>query len=361
MIFKAITNGHTVSDKKRLIIDKKIGIFEDRFFGSPMMTNTHFRPLVIGSLKLCSNLIQGPLAGYSCSAMRRLTRHFPGCAYTTTEMISAHQLVHGKHNQMRYLHKADDENIVSYQLSGRCPDILKQATVICEQHGADIIDLNCGCPQPKIRKKQQGSKQIENPEKLYDLICSMRSATTLPLTAKIRLLPSQQGDNKTVIDALIQGGVDAITVHGRTWQDNYDVDCNWAAVREIVQYSRVPIIANGSVSSTAEAISVLETTHADAVMLSRAGLGKPWLFNSILNQVEPQITPTTKKRLLIEHLSGLAQLDGEFKALLQARSLVKYYFPKLSGLAPQSSLEQLYQCINNHDSSETSISTNTPS
>lgn len=277
--------------------------------------------------------------------MRQLTHYFPGCAYTTTEMMSAHQLVYGKHQQKRFYHKDPSEQIVCYQLSGRCEDILKQATNHCEQLGADIIDLNCGCPQPKIRKKQQGSKQIEDPEKLYRLIKAMRSATSLPLTAKIRLLPPGKGDNLIVIEALIKAGVDAITVHARTWRDDYDVACDWASVRTIVDNSSVPIIANGSITSTKEALDVFKITGADGLMLSRVSLGRPWIFKEILENKPQHITQVAKADLLIEHLSKLSELEGEFKTLLQARSLVKYYLPALADQSTQSSLEALYQVI----------------
>ncbi len=305
------------------------------------MASQYFKPLTIGSRTFSSNLIQGPLAGYSCSAMRKQVDKFGGHAFTTSEMMSAQHLIQCPTHSVRFHHKDPSESTVCFQLSGRQADILAQAATQCQLLGADIIDLNCGCPQPKIRKKQQGSKQIEDPERLFHLVRQMRQVTQTPLTAKIRLLPNNMGDNRVTIDVLTQAGVDAITIHARTWKDDYTVDCDWQTVKELVAYSSVPIIVNGSITTRQQAIDVLQQTQAAGIMISRAGLGQPWLFKQIFDNQPLSITQNTKIDLFIDHLQSLCKLDGEYKTLLQARSLLKYYFHVPKSVITFTSLDGL--------------------
>jgi tRNA-dihydrouridine synthase B len=287
-------------------------------------------PLRLGSLELPINVVQGPLAGYSCAPFRKLIERFGAVGYTTTEMISAYELAHNIVQPRRYTFKDPDEALLCYQLSGNQPDVLSRAVEKVVSCGADLIDLNCGCPQAKIRKKRQGSRLLCEPEYLYQLLCAMRSAADLPMSAKVRVDgASGESFNREVAEAIVSAGMDFMVVHGRHWQERYDVPVRCHDIAQMVSYADIPVIANGDVSDTASLRTVMEKTQAAGVMISRASLGKPWLLAQIHSECkgEEYIPPDAaeRDRIWLCHIRGLIELDGETRALLQARGLAKYY------------------------------------
>ena len=293
------------------------------------------KPLTIGALTLPTNIIQGPLAGYSCSPFRQLIWQFGGVAYCTTEMLSANNIVHRPDQPIRYRERANNEAYWCVQLAGAKPEVLYQATQMVSEWGADIIDLNCGCPQPKIRKKQMGSALLSTPEQLYQCVSAMRSATDAALTVKIRVNP--WGDDAwrvAVLNAIESAGADALIVHGRHWTERYDVPARWQEIAWFATNASIPVIANGDVSDYESFKWLLTQTRCDGVMVSRASVGKPWLFHAIGLQQNnsPMHFPDDQQQvdLLLTHVRELVRVDGEVKALLQARKLVAYYFPTVT-------------------------------
>ena len=275
-------------------------------------------------------IIQGPLAGYSCSPFRRLIWRFGNPAFCTTEMISAKDLRYRKQKPQRYLYRDESEKVLSYQIAGRDPDDIKYATEAVSAAGADIIDLNCGCPKPKIRRKGLGTKLLTQPELLYELVSAMRKNTHAQVSIKIRVSePANDHDDFAVIDAAQSAGVNFIIVHGRHWTEKYDVNCRIEPIKRIKQYAKVPIIANGDVDSLQQYQNLLDVTGCDGIMISRATVGQPWLIGSIQAGVAKQdFKPPTQKeigQIFIEHLSDLIKLDGDFLAVMQSRKLAKYY------------------------------------
>lgn len=288
------------------------------------------RPLKLGSLTLPTNLIQGPLAGYSCAPMRELAWRFGGVGYCTTEMLSAHIVAERLPQARRFEYKSKEEKWLCCQLSGKNADVLARATERVVGEGADLVDLNCGCPQPKIRKKGHGSKLLADPEGLYQLLRSMRSVTDKPMSAKIRVdADSGERFNREVAQAIEAARMDFMVVHGRHWKERYDVAANFDEIAAFVNMVSIPVIANGDVDGWSSASRVLTATGAAGVMVSRAGLGRPWLFRHIEKQSkgEEVSEPGLPEReaLFLEHVTGLVELDGEYSALLQARKLSKYY------------------------------------
>jgi tRNA-dihydrouridine synthase B len=302
------------------------------------------KPLVIGSLSFAHHLIQGPLAGYSCAPFRKLFSQFSAPAYCVTEMISALDLTRHKNLHSRYLWRDPAEERLCYQLSGNCPTTLRAATAIVSDLGADLIDLNCGCPKQKIRKKKCGSYLLTQPQLIGEIVANMKSATQAAVTVKIRV-DNQSDSHLLVAEAATQAGADALIVHGRHWSEGYDTPCRTNSIREIVKAVTIPVIANGDVSDIASLNSMLETGAA-GVMISRAGTGKPWLFQQLLQEMSGKIyTPPTLDviiELFTQHVTGLADLEGEFKASLQNRKLLPYYFrdyfspERLTTLMPMS-------------------------
>ena len=283
-------------------------------------------PFKIGTLTLPHRLIQGPLAGFSCAPFRQLYYHYTPPAYCVTEMMSAHDVIHKHQPDSRYLYRAPEEKIVCYQLSGHDPDIVAQAAVRVQALGADLIDLNCGCPKAKIRKKGAGSALLDDPERLAKIIRAVRAVTTIPFSVKIRLV----GDTREVMLAktIEQAGADALIVHGRLWTDDYDKPCDLSQIASIKQALTIPVIANGDIADHASLARAITNTGCDAYMIARAGSGNPWLYQQLLADPDAVVPVgyAERVRCFITHLHGLARLESEHKAVLQSKSLVRYYF-----------------------------------
>ncbi|MBS0358542.1 MAG: tRNA-dihydrouridine synthase family protein, partial [Proteobacteria bacterium] len=221
----------------------------------------YIKPIQLGSLKLQSNIVQGPLAGYSCAPFRVLAWRYGQPGFCTTEMISANDLVHRREKPKRFLYRDPEEKILSYQLSGNDPLMLAKATEIVTKEGADIIDLNCGCPVNKIRRKNCGSKLLTTPEQLYQLIRAIKQNTDAVVSIKIRVAsPVHDHDEALIIDAATKAGVDFITVHGRHWTERYDKLCQIEAIARIVKMTNLPIFANGDVADIDSLNHIFEKT-----------------------------------------------------------------------------------------------------
>lgn len=281
-------------------------------------------PWQIGGLTLPHRLIQGPLAGYSCAPFRELFNHFTAPAYCVSEMSSAVDVMSKHDLQSRYLYRSPREKILAYQLSGNNPQVLAQAASFLQTIGADLIDINCGCPKTKIRKKGAGSALLEDPQKLVQIIQQVRDAISIPLTVKIRI----QGSDKdlTLAQQIEQAGADALIVHGRRWVDDYTVATDLNQIASIKSYVGIPVIANGDIADFSSLNKAIAITGCDGFMIGRAGSGKPWLYQELLDGRRVDLSWKEKVAFFIEHLEGLALLEDEFKAILQGKSLVRYYF-----------------------------------
>ena len=226
-----------------------------------------------------------------------------------------------------------------YQISGNKPEVLSLAVEKVMRCGADLIDLNCGCPQPKIRKKNQGSRLLSDPDYLYQLLRAMRSASTVPMSAKVRVDGgSGESFNREVAQAIESSGMDFMVVHGRNWLERYDVPVRYQDIADMVSYVGIPVIANGDVSDYSSLLRLMTETQAAGAMIARASMGKPWLFAQLqaASQGESFVCPNTAERnqLWVSHVMGLAELEGEQRALLQMRGMAKYYgFPEMASLS----------------------------
>lgn len=306
-------------------------------------------PWQIGSLTLSHRLIQGPLAGYSCAPFRVLFNEFTPPAYCVSEMSSALDVLHKHSEQSRYIYRAPQERLLAYQISGTEPEVLAQAALRLEQLGADLIDINCGCPKNKIRKKGAGSALLENPKRLIAIIEKVRAAISIPLTIKIRLQDQEQ--NISLAQDIAAAGASALIVHGRRWTDDYDIACNLQQIAQIKQNIAIPVIANGDISNKEDLEQAIVQTGCDAYMIARGGSGRPWLYQELLQGQTEVIDSATKINLFMQHLAGLAALEDEYKAVLQSKSLIRYYFKRyltpeqLNAFYKLSSLTQIAHFI----------------
>src|SRR3990167_6576133 len=282
--------------------------------------------LQIGPLQFKSNLIQAPLAGVSCAPFRSLVWEFGDIAYCCTEMLSAHDIATGVLREPRFQVRYPNEKTLCWQLSGNNPDHLAMASDYAISQGANILDLNCGCPQPKIRKKGCGSRLLTDEKKLSELVKSMQRDKKIPVTIKMRINAGQKEFCEITLAKILEAaGVDAITVHGRHWSHDYDIPCKIDAIAKIADAVKIPVIGNGDIDSSQQLKKFLSDTQCAGFMIGRAGVGQPWIFHQLLNT---SFTPPTSKimgKLFLKHISGLVELEGEYQAILQSRKLGKYY------------------------------------
>lgn len=291
--------------------------------------------LKIGQLTFENNLIQGPLAGISCAPFRELIWQYSQPAYTCTEMISCQTLNHAPLSiQKRYVLKAANEGPVCFQLAGKDPREISEAVKRVTDLGADLIDLNCGCPVKKIRRKGMGSRLLQDPQSLYAAIVAMKQSTHLPVTVKVRVQGgSQFAINDDIANAVTDAGADALIVHGRNWTEHYEKDCNYSEIKYFVDRMSIPVIGNGDVCDLNTLNKMLETGCA-GVMIARAGVGQPWLVERLTKEANNQLfqLPLLKERggAFLRHVTGLQDLlQNEKFAVLQARTFAKYYAREL--------------------------------
>lgn len=292
---------------------------------------TLIKQLTLGSHTFANNIIQGPLAGYSCAPFRRITRLYGDPAFACTEMISSKALLYQpKKSLQRYVIKDPQEGPVCFQLSGNDPHILAQATKIVADYGADLIDLNCGCPVKKIRAKGLGSSLLTQPLTLFKLIQAMKQSTRVPVSIKIRVDGAgPEATHKELVKVIKDAGVDYLIVHGRHWTENYDIQCHYDQIKYFVEELPIPVIGNGDIACF-DSLKTMFATGCAGVMISRAGVGQPWLIKELIaranNKPYQGLTLTQIGLIFLEHIEGLSSLFNNDKfTIVQARKLAKYY------------------------------------
>jgi len=294
------------------------------------------KPLLIANKTYPVNIIQGPLAGISAAPFRELTWRYSKPAFSCTEMISCKTLIHqSKQSRQRFIEKDPHEGPVCFQLAGNNPMELAEATKMVTDYGADLIDLNCGCPVKKIRSKGAGSSLLTEPTKLYKMIAALKQNTHVPVSIKIRVEgSSDEKSNSEVAKVVTEAGADFLVVHGRHWRENYETPCHHHEIRFFVEQLNIPVIGNGDIADI-DSLLKMFTTGCAGVMLSRAGVGQPWLIAKLIAEMKQEKfdTPNASEigAIFIEHVLGLTRLlRSEKFAVMQARKLAKYYARGLS-------------------------------
>jgi len=296
------------------------------------------KPLTLGNTTFPVNIIQGPLAGISCAPFRRLTWRYSKPAFSCTEMISCKTILHQPQQSLaRYIQKDPQEGPVCFQLSGSDPKELSEAVKRVTEHGAVLIDLNCGCPVKKIRGRGAGSKLLTNTPVLYQLIRAMKESTHLPVSVKIRVEITDEKFNDEVAQVVTDAGADFLVVHGRHWTQHYETPCRHDEIAFFVDRLKIPVIGNGDIACV-ESLKKMYATGCAGVMIGRAGVGQPWLIAKLIAAMQGQSYEIPADNeicdVLIEHVTSLAELlQSEKFAVLQARTFAKYYARHLTNRA----------------------------
>ena len=290
------------------------------------------QPFQIGALTLPSRFLQAPLAGYSLAPFRQLIQQYSGSHLTYTEMLPATLIAQQNKNEKDpHLWKDPREQYLGYQLGGSKLSMLQHAVEAISAFNVQTIDLNCGCPQRKIRKKGWGSALLEDPENLLGLLSQLRKDIVCPFSIKIRLHPeNNQNLNKEIIDCAQVSGCDFITIHARHWSERYETMCRYEQAADLFNYAKIPIIINGDIEDEISLTKWLSVASWDGVMIGRASLGKPWLLGQ-LHRGECVCAPPPESvgDIFYQHLHDLSLLTSEKSALLKMRSLAPYYMASL--------------------------------
>lgn len=295
--------------------------------------------LNIGGVPLKSHAVLAPMAGVSDRAYRELCVRF-GAAYCVSEMVSSKALSFNSKKSEELMEISDLERPCGIQIFGDDPKCMADAAKHALENKPDIIDINMGCPAPKISSNGSGSALMKNPRLCGEIVRAVTAVTDIPVTVKIRKGWDDDSVNAVEVAKICESaGAAAITVHGRTRQQYYKPPVDYGIIRAVRESVSVPVIANGDIDSAERAKEVMDITGCDLVMIGRATLGNPWIFSQINAYLEnPNVkihTPDLEERLgvMIEHIGKMVEYKGEHMAMLQARKLVVGYFKGMKGAA----------------------------
>ena len=295
--------------------------------------------LNIGGVPLKSHAVLAPMAGVSDRAYRELCVRF-GAAYCVSEMVSSKALSFNSKKSEELMEISDLERPCGIQIFGDDPKCMADAAKHALENKPDIIDINMGCPAPKISSNGSGSALMKNPRLCGEIVKAVTAVTDIPVTVKIRKGWDDDSVNAVEVAKICESaGAAAITVHGRTRQQYYKPPVDYDIIKAVRESVSVPVIANGDIDSAEKAKEVMDITGCDLVMIGRATLGNPWIFSQINAYLEnPNVkihTPDLEERLgvMIEHIGKMVEYKGEHMAMLQARKLVVGYFKGMTGAA----------------------------
>ena len=295
--------------------------------------------LNIGGVPLKSHAVLAPMAGVSDRAYRELCVRF-GAAYCVSEMVSSKALSFNSKKSEELMEISDLERPCGIQIFGDDPKCMADAAKHALENKPDIIDINMGCPAPKISSNGSGSALMKNPRLCGEIVKAVTAVTDIPVTVKIRKGWDDDSVNAVEVAKICESaGAAAITVHGRTRQQYYKPPVDYDIIRAVRESVSVPVIANGDIDSAERAKEEMDITGCDLVMIGRATLGNPWIFSQINAYLEnPNVkihTPDLEERLgvMIEHIGKMVEYKGEHMAMLQARKLVVGYFKGMKGAA----------------------------
>ena len=285
----------------------------------------------IGSVELQGNLTLGPMAGVTDFAFRGVC-HTLGAALTTTEMVSAKALCYHDEKTKELLYIPVDEHPSAAQIFGHEPEVMAEAAVMAlEISGADILDINMGCPVGKIVKSGDGSALMKTPELAAKIVESVRAAVRVPVTVKFRKGWDNGSANAVEFARLMEAsGADAVAVHGRTRAQMYAGRADWDIIREVRKAVQIPVIANGDVFTPEDASHILRYTGCELAMIGRGSFGNPWLFEqgqaAIDGREVPELPPLSERIELAENqIVTLASRLGEHRACMEARHQLPWY------------------------------------
>lgn len=290
----------------------------------------------IGPHQLSSNILLAPMAGLTDQPFRNLCRQF-GAGMATSEMTTADTAMWRSRKSQHRLVLDNENGLKVVQIAGSDPQQISEAAKAIEGLGADIIDINMGCPAKKVCKRAAGSALLQNPELVESILTAVVSAVDVPVTLKIRTGWDRQNRNAETIARIAEdSGVAALAVHGRTKACRFVGEVEYDTIAKVVDAVSIPVLANGDITDPQRAVSVLKHTGAAAVMIGRAAQGNPWIFNQInhfLKYDQPLSPPSMEEcsQVMSEHLLALHEFYGETGGVRISRKHIGWYINPLPG------------------------------
>ncbi|HWR60894.1 MAG TPA: tRNA dihydrouridine synthase DusB [Clostridia bacterium] len=292
----------------------------------------------IGSVKLDNNVFLAPMAGVTDISFRLLCKR-QGCGLTYTEMVSAKGLHYKSDNTAVLLEISSEEKPAAVQVFGSEPELVAEAARQAEAGGAAIIDINMGCPTPKIVRNGDGSALMRKPELVREIVRAAVKAVKAPVTVKIRKGWDDESVNAVEIASVAASeGAAAVTVHGRTREQFYSGAADWDIIRQVKAAIPIPVIGNGDITVPGDAVSMLEGTGCDAVMIGRGAQGNPWIFGRTIEYLEtgrllPEPTCEQRVEMIMTHMDMLTALKGESTGVKEMRKHAAWYLKGMPGSA----------------------------
>jgi len=284
----------------------------------------------IGNVEIKNRVVLAPMAGVTDLTFRLLCREM-GCGLVYTEMVSAKAILYNNKNTKILLATDVKEQPIAVQLFGSEPEIMAEIAKRLEELPFDIIDVNMGCPVPKIVNNGEGSALMKNPALVGKIVEAMANAVKKPVTVKIRAGFQDEHMNAPEIARIIQeSGGAAVAVHGRTREQYYSGEANWDIIKKVKETVNIPVIGNGDIFSVQDAIKMLAYTGCDAVMIGRGARGNPWIFKQIREYIEngKAITMPTvleKREMILKHAKMIIEAKGEYIGIREMRKHFAWY------------------------------------
>ncbi len=290
----------------------------------------------IGNVEIKNHIVLAPMAGISNSAFRRIAKEM-GVGLVVAEMVSDKAIYFGSQKTIDMLYMKDEERPISQQIFGSDKEsFVYAAKYILENMKPDIIDINMGCPVPKVATRAQaGSALLKNPDKVYEIVKAVVEAVDIPVTVKIRSGWDEKSINAVEIAKIIEkAGASAITVHPRTRAQGYSGKADWNIIKQVKENVKIPVIGNGDIKTCYDAKRMLEETKCDAVMIGRGVLGNPWLIRDCIDYLNgkeiKEVTILDKLNMVTKHLNYLLEFKPEKLAILEMRTQIGYYLKGIS-------------------------------
>ena len=292
----------------------------------------------IGNVQLDNEVFLSPMAGVTDLPFRLICKQ-KGCGMLYTEMINAKALCYNDENTKKMTKIEDEEHPIAIQIFGSEPEYMGRAAEILNSHPNEILDINMGCPAPKVIKNGDGSALMKNPKLAEEVMRAVVENSTKPVTLKIRKGWDDNSVNAVEIAKIAeQAGISAVAIHGRTREQYYSGKADWDIIKEIKESISIPVIGNGDVFEIDDAINMLEKTNCDAIMIGRGAQGNPWIFKRInhymqTGEILPNPTAEEKINTAIEHMKLAVAEHGEYVAVREMRKHIGWYIKGLKNSA----------------------------
>jgi len=306
----------------------------------------------IGNIQLKNRFFLAPLAGVSNLPFRLINKEF-GCALVYTEMISAQGLIRKGKNTKALLLSNEKEKPVSYQIFGTEPLAMRSAAIICEDYGADILDINMGCPVKKVILNGAGCALLDELEKVRDILREVRKSIKIPLTIKLRLGMGNDKKNYLKVAEIAESeGVDAICLHPRTKNQQFKGDIDISALKKLKESVKIPVIGSGNLFSADDARNMLEKSGCDAVMIARGALGNPFIFRELIEGTSEPITNLKRLNVIKRHVAHFLQYYSKEECHREMKKHIIWY---TKGISASSSFRKKVVTTNDIDEMMTNL------